>query len=83
MKPVKLRILSKHQNTDKKIGDADSLVEESVLAFQAAVPAVNVVRLVVGGGWLPGFSTIGVRVQAGGGRRLGRHVPRAAAPPER
>lgn len=48
---------------------------------EAGVPAVNAVRLVVGGGWLPGFSITGVRVQAGGGRRLGWHVPRAAAPP--
>lgn len=48
---------------------------------EAGVPAVNAVRLVVGGGWLPGFSVTGVRVQAGGGRRLGWHVPRAAAPP--
>lgn len=48
---------------------------------EAGVPAVNAVRQVVGGGRLPGFSMTGVRVQAGGGRRLGRHVPRAAAPP--
>lgn len=48
---------------------------------EAGVPAVNAVRLVVGGGRLPGFSVTGVRVQAGSGRRLGRHVPRAATPP--
>lgn len=47
---------------------------------EAAIPAVNVARL-VGGGRLPGFSVTGVRVQAGSGRRLGRHVPRAATPP--
>lgn len=48
---------------------------------EAGIPAVNAVRLVVGGGRLPGFSVTGVRVQAGSGRRLGRHVPRAATPP--
>lgn len=34
---------------------------------EAGVPAVNAVRLVVGGGRLPGFSVTGVRVQAGSG----------------
>lgn len=33
---------------------------------EAGVPAVNAVRRVVGGGWLPGFSITGVRVQVGG-----------------
>lgn len=48
---------------------------------EAGIPAVNAARLVVGGGRLPGFSVTGVGVQAGSGRRLGRHVPRAATPP--
>ena len=46
-----------------------------------SIPAVNAVRLVVGGGRLPGFSVTGDRVQAGGRRGLGWHVPRAATPP--